>query len=190
MEVKKRADNLVTLKIEYFTEDVNVEYIRHIQKDFNKVFRFTYNRVCENSKYSTKELTALQSKLNNVCLCKSHLKNSAIYKSRAMYASNSINSTRKVIFGGIKNFVNRCQNKIDKEEFVKNKTLPIYSVGERNRRGNRLFKIINSHTIIFAPDKEHIIQLHLKNVGKNREKQLLRLIELQQIKYIPITYET
>lgn len=187
--MKNRTENLVTLKIEYSIEDMNIEYIRYVQNDFNKVLRFTYNRVCENSKYSTKELTALQSKLNNVGLCKSHLKNSAIYKSRAMYASNSINGIQKVIFGGIKNFVNRCQHKIGKEEFVKNKTLPIYSIGQCDYHGNRLFKIVGSHTIIFKPDREHHIQLNLKNVGKNREKQLLRLMELQQIKCIPITYE-
>lgn len=187
--MKKRTENLVTLKIEYSTEDMNIEYIRHVQNDFNKVLRFTYNRVCENSKYSTKELTALQSKLNNVGLCKSHLKNSAIYKSRAMYASNSINGIQKVIFGGRKSFIDRCNHKINLDEFAKVRMLPIYSVGERNHHGNRLFEIVDVHTIIFKPDREHHIQLNLKNVGKNREKQLLRLIELQNAGCIPITYE-
>ena len=185
---QKLADNLVTLKIEYSTDDANLGYICCIQNDFNKVLRFTYNRLCENSKYSTKELTSLQSKLNNVDFCKSHLKNSAIYKGRGIYTVNKMSNTKKAIFGGRKNFIDRCNHKISKDEFIKNKTFPIYSVGERNRRGNRLFKIIGSHTVIFTPDKDHHIQLNLKNVGKNREEKLLKLMELQQAKYISITY--
>lgn len=187
--MKKRTENLVTLKIEYSTEDMNIEYIRHVQNDFNKVLRFTYNRLCENSKYSTKELTLLQSKLNNIGFCKSHLKNSAIYKSREMCMLNNIKGAQKVIFGGRKNFIDRCQHKLSREEFSKERLLAIYSIGQCNCHGNRLFKIVGSHTIIFKPDREHHIQLNLKNVGKNREKQLLRLMELRQIKCIPITYE-
>lgn len=187
--MKKNTENLVTLKIEYYTEDVNIEHIRHVQKDFNKVLRFTYNRLCENNKYSTKELTSLQSRLNNINLCKSHLKNSAIYKSREICILNNIKGSQKVIFGGRKNFIDRCQHKVSREEFSKERLLAIYSIGQCNYHGNRLFKIIDSHTIIFKPDRTHHIQLNLKNVGKNREKQLLRLIELQNSNCIPITYE-
>lgn len=99
------AENLITFKIEYSTEDTNLEYICRVQKDFNKVLRFTYNRLCENNKYSTKELTSLQSMLNNIDFCKSHLKNSAIYKSREIYIVNKMSNTKKVIFGGRKNFI-------------------------------------------------------------------------------------
>ena len=41
-----------------------------------------------NPKYSTKELTAFQSKLQNIDSCKSHLKNSAIYNSKEIYNKN------------------------------------------------------------------------------------------------------
>ena len=189
IELEKNMKNLVTLKIEYTTEDVNIEYIWHIQKDFNKVLRFTYNRLCENSKYSTKELTAFQANLNNVDGCKSHLKCSTIHKSKELYAINKASNPQKVIFGGRKNFTDRCQHKVSTEEFVKNRTRPIYSIGQGNRHGNRLFRIMDEHTIIFNPDRKHHIQLNLKNVGKNREKQLLKLLELQNVGCIPITYE-
>lgn len=185
----KNTKNFVTLKIEYATEDVNIEYIWHLQKDFNKVLRFTYNRLCENSEYSTKELTAFQANLNNVNGCKSHLKCSAIYKSRELYAINKVSNPQKVIFGGRKNFIDRCQHKISKEEFAKNRTRPICSIGQSNRHGNRLFKIIDLHTILFKPDSEHHIQLHLNNVGKNRENQLCKLIELQNSNCVSLTYE-
>lgn len=181
--------NLITLKINYFTDVTSLEYVRHIQKDFNKVLRITYNRICENSKYSTKELTTFQTNLNNVRGCKSHLKSSAICKGKELYTVASGSNPQKVIFGGRKNFIDRCQNKINRDEFVKRRMFPIYSVGQCNKHGNRLFKIVDSHTIIFKPDREHHIQLNLKNVGKNREKQLLRLIKLQKENCIPITYE-
>ena len=94
-----------------------------------------------------------------------------------------------MVFGGRENFINRCQNKISYEKFAERRVFPIYSVGQCNCHGNRLFKIVDSHTIVFKPDRKHHIQLTLKNVGKNREEQLLKLIELQKANGIPITYE-
>lgn len=187
--MKGKNKNPITLKIEYSTDADSVLHIKHIQENFNKVLRFTYNRVCENSKYSTTELILFQARLNNIGGCKSHLKGSAIFKSREIYAINKGANPQKAIFGGRKNFIERCQHKISREEFIKNRTHPIYSIGQRYRHGNVLFKIIDTHTIISKPDREHHIQLNLKNVGKNREKQLLKLLELQNMSCIPITYE-
>lgn len=85
LNVGKLKRNLVTLKIKYTTDEVSLKYIEYVQNDFNKVLRVTYNRICENSEYSTKELTTFQTKLNNVDGCKSHLKSSSIYKSREIY---------------------------------------------------------------------------------------------------------
>ena len=188
MRVKGKNKKPITLKIEYSTDAEGALHIKHIQENFNKVLRFTYNRVCENSNYSTKELTLFQARLNNIGGCNSHLKNSAIYKCREIFARHS-NNVKKVIFGGRDNFIARCQHKISREEFIKNRLSPIYSVGQCDRHGNRLFKIIDTRTIIFKPDRMHHIQLNLKNIGRNREKQLLRLIELQKENCIPITYE-
>ena len=189
LNVRKLKRNLVTLKIKYTTDEVSLKYIEYVQNDFNKVLRVTYNRICENSEYTTKELTAFQSKLNNVDGCKSHLKSSSIYKSREIYIVSRKSNPQKAIFGGRKNFINRCQSKISHEEFAKKRVFPIHSIGQCNCHGNRLFKIVDYHTVIFKPDRRHHIQLNLRNIGKNREKQLLKLIELQNTNCIPITYE-
>ena len=188
MKVKGKNKNPITLKIEYSTDADSALHIKRIQENFNKVLRFTYNRVCENNKYSTKELTLFQARLNNIGGCNSHLKNSAIYKCREIFACHSDN-VKKVIFGGRDKFNARCQHKISREEFLKKRFLPIYSVGQCDYHGNRLFKIIDTHTLIFKPDREHRITLNLKNVGKNRKEQLLSLIKLQKEKCISITYE-
>lgn len=187
--MKKKNENPITLKIKYSTDELSLGYIFHVREDYNKVLRFTYNRLVDNPKASTKELTAFQSKLQNVDSCKSHLKNSSIYNSKEIYNQNKDNDPQKVIFGGRKNFINRCKLNISKEEFVEKRTLPIYSVGESNQHGNRLFKIVDTNTIIFKPDKNHHIQLNLENVGKNRKKMLLKLIELQKANTISLTYQ-
>lgn len=187
--MRKKNRNLLTMKIKYSTDKTNLDYIYHIREDFNKILRFTYNRIVDNPKYSTKELTAFQSELNHIDDCKSHLKNSAIYKSKEIYNKNKNNNPQNVIFGGRKNFINRCKLKISKEEYIEKRTLPIYSVGESNARSNRLFKIIDTETVIFKPDRHHHIQLNLEKVGQNRKKTLLKLIELQNISCTPLTYE-
>lgn len=187
--MKKKCKNLITMKIKYSTNKTNLDYIFKTRENFNKVLRFTYNRIIDNPKYSTKELTAFQSKLNHVEGCKSHLKNSAIYKSKEIYNKNKNNNPQSVIFGGQKNFINRCKLKISREEYIEKRTPPIYSIGESNQHSNRLFKIVDVDTIIFKPDKQHHIQLNLKQVGQNRKKTLLKLIRLQNANCVPLTYE-
>ena len=187
--MRKKNENPITLKIKYSTDELSLGYIFHVREDYNKVLRFTYNRLVDNPKYSTKELTTFQSKLQNVDSCKSHLKNSAIYNSKEIYNKNKDDNPQKIIFGGRKNFINRCKLNISKEEFIEKRTLPIYSIGESNQSGNRLFKIIGTNTILFKPDKQHHFTLNLENVGKNRKKILLTLIELQKAKCISLTYQ-
>ena len=77
------------------------------------------------------------------------------------------NTERSVIFGGKTNFIKRCLNKISKEEFLKKRFLPIYSVGEANYKGNRLFEIKDKTEILFKPDKK---QPHNSKSQRHRQK--------------------
>ena len=147
--------------------------------------KFTYNRLVENSEISTKELTSLQKGMKHSPEINSHLYNSAIYDARSIVSKND----KPIIFGGKKNFIKRCQHKITKEEFNEKRLLPLSSVGEAVRNGNRLFSIVDSSSIMFKPDRKHHYTLNLINVGMNREKTLEKLIELQNSKAIPITYK-
>lgn len=104
MRTQRNTGKQITLKIKYLTDEAGLEYIHYVQKDFNKVLRFTYNRICENDKYSTKELTVLQSNLNNVKECKSHLKSSAIYKCREIYSITGGSNHQKSYFWWKKKF--------------------------------------------------------------------------------------
>ena len=108
--MKNNEINQITLKIKYSTDEQSKTRILEYIKNYNNVLRFTYNRLHENKDLKTKEITVLQKSMNNVFV-DSHFKNSAIFDSKSLLRNE------KVIFGGKKLFIDRCQNKISKEEF-------------------------------------------------------------------------
>ena len=172
--------NIITMKIKYNTTETNKTLILSYIKNYNNVLRFTYNRIQEGIK-ETKDLTEKQKVMNNIFV-DSHFKNSAIYEAKAF-------NEKKTIFGGKNLFVERCQNKISKEDFAIKKLMPLYSVGEANQRGNRKFLILDNTKILFKPNRSDRSELNLESVGKNYKKVLNKLIELQKIKKIAITYK-
>lgn len=172
--------NIITLKIKYAVQtDYEYDQVISCIKNYNNVLRFTYNRVQDGVK-STKDLTKLQGNLNNIFI-DSHFLNSAIFEAKSFQKS-------KLIFGGKKLFIDRCKNKISKEEFKVKKLLPIYSVGEAGKKGNRKFTILSEDVILFKPNKFTHINLNLLNQGINYKKKLRKLLSLQESKQISITY--
>lgn len=173
-----------TLKIKYTSSDKI--RIKDIRRQYSSTLKFTFNRVKDNrGKISTKHLTEIQKNINNVPLIDSHFKNSAIYESKAIYSSRK---NEKVIFRK-SNFLDRTKGKISKEEFKENKYLPICSVGEADKKGNRKFKIISESLIIFKVNRNLHIDLNLCNLNSNYRKELLQLIVAQNNKSLPITYK-
>ncbi len=116
--------NIITLKLKYSTDENSKTRILEYIKNYNNVLHFTYNRLHENKDLKTKEITVLQKTMKNIFV-DSHFKNSAIFDSKSLLGNE------KVIFGGKKLFIDRCQNKISKEEFQLKKLRPIYSVGKQ-----------------------------------------------------------
>lgn len=181
--MKNKQNNLITWKIEFTCESD----LFNIINEYNKVLRFTYNRLIENSDLSTKELFAIQKTMNKSDLIGSHLCNSAIYDAKAIIEHSD--NGKAIIFGGKKLFIKRCQCKIDKETFLRKRLSPLYSVGEANQTGNRLFTIIDESTVLFKLNRNNRYELKLHNLGKNRTKQIKKLIDLQNNKAIAITYK-
>ena len=103
--MKNNEINQITLKIKYSTDEQSKTRILEYIKNYNNVLRFTYNRLHGNKDLKTKEITVLQKSMNNVFV-DSHFKNSAIFDSKSLLRNE------KVIFGGKKLFIDRCQNKI------------------------------------------------------------------------------
>lgn len=156
--------NRITLKFKYSTDEQSKSRILEYIKNYNNILRFTYNRLHENEKLSTKEITALQKAMNNIFV-DYHFKNSAIYDSKTLLRFD------KVIFGGKKLFIDRCQNKISKEEFQLKKLRPIYSVGQSDRK--RKFSIITHNHIVFKPNQNENfvmedLSIHAKDNGKGK----------------------
>lgn len=174
-------ENNITLKIKYHSQYKSriIEYIQN----YNNVVRFTYNRLLENNSLKTKELTELQKTMNNIFI-DSHFKNSAIFESKSL-----INKNKKIIFGGKKLFFERMNNKLTKEDYRKQKLIPLCSIGEASKKGNRKFKIENENYILFKPTKNEHFILELESVGKNYRSYLNKLINLQENKDISLTYK-
>lgn len=171
----------VTLKIEYSCDKSLIDVI----KEYNHVLRFTYNRIFERPDLKRSEITSLQKGLNNCDLIKSHLRNSAVYDAKALVSR----SKKPIVFGGKQLFEKLRNEKISKEEFKTKRLSPITSIGQANVKGNRLFKIIDNKTIEFRLDKDNHYTLNLQSVGKNRSKELDKLITLQNSKKVAITYK-
>ena len=173
--------NIITLKIKYSTDENSKTRILEYIKNYNNVLHFTYNRLHENDRLKTKEITELQKSMNNIFI-DSHFKNSAIYDSKMLLRFD------KVIFGGKKLFIDRCQNKISKDKFQLKKLRPIYSVGESDKKGNRKFSIITENHIIFKPNKYEHFLLEI-NPSRNYQKHLIQLSQLSNQKKIPIDFK-
>lgn len=174
-------ENLVTYKFRYSCD----KDLLNIIKEYNSVLRFTYNRLVDNPKYRTAEITQMQKFLNNCDLIGSYLRCSAIFDAKSLIS----NSDKKVIFGGKKLFFDRCKNKISKEDFRKKKLRPIICVGEACKGGNRLFKIVDESTVEFRLNRNNHFTLNLNDVCKNRKKELEKLIKLQNSNSVSITYK-
>ena len=179
--MSENDSNIITLKVKYSTDENSKSRILEYIKNYNNVLHFTYNRLHENKDLKTKEITILQKIMNNIFV-DSHFKNSAIFDSKTLLHND------KVIFGGKKLFIDRCQNKISKEEFQIKKLRPIYSVGESPRKGNRKFSIVTENHIIFKPTREEHFLLEI-NPSKNYQKYLIQLLQLSNEKKIPIDFK-
>ena len=179
--MSENDSNIITLKLKYSTDENSKSRILEYIKNYNNVLHFTYNRLHENKDLKTKEITVLQKTMNNIFV-DSHFKNSAIFDSKSLLRNE------KVIFGGKKLFIDRCQNKISKEEFKIKKLRPIYSVGESPRKGNRKFSIITENHIIFKPNKNEHFLLEI-NPSKNYQKYLIQLSQLSNERKISIDFK-
>lgn len=171
--------NLITRKIKYSCNNDLLPVINQ----YNSVLRYTYNRLMENPKLKTSEITTLQRSLNNVDLICSHLKNSAIYDAKSLV------SDKPIVFGGKYLFNQRCQHKISKEEFKLSRLRPLNCVGEACKKANRLFKIIDTQTIQFNLNRNQHYTLKLDKVCSKWKKELEQLIKLQNRCSVAITYK-
>ena len=175
---------MITLKIKYTTTENGLNLIKEYRKQYSSVLHYAYNRRYEGD--SEKETEHQLNSLNNIPLIKSYLKRCATKHATQLIKTDE----RKRIFGGKKNFIDRCKEKISRDEFLVKCLSNLFIIGEANQHGNRMFVInedLNSFT--FKPTRKDIFILNICGRYKRYKCTLNKLYYLQQDKQIPITYE-
>lgn len=175
---------MVTLKIKYTTTEDGLNLIKEYRKQYSSVLHFAYNRRYEgvNEKETEKQLNSL----NNMPLIQSYLKRCAVKHATQLIETDD----KKRIFGGKKNFIDRCKGKLSRDEFLQKRLSNLYIIGEANKYCNRFIMINDDlESFTFKPTRKDKISLIINGAYKRYKSVLNKLYHLQQDKQIPITYE-
>ena len=176
---------MITLKIKYTTTEDGLNLIKEYRKQYSSVLHYAYNRRYEG--VSEKNIEHQISLLNNIPLIKSYLKRCAVKNATQLIKDGD---KKQLIFGGKKNFIDRCKGKITKDEFLNKRLSKLFIIGEANQHGNR-FIVINDdlESFTFKPTIKDRIVLSIDGRYKRYKSILNKLYHLQQDKGISITYE-
>ena len=177
---------MITLKLKYRLKDEQDMYlIRDYQIQYSSCLHFLYNRISDNPSITEKELRLLYDSVNNCSLINKWLFQCAIGEAKQIYKSHGT----KVIFGGKSNYIKRNKLDITKKEYKAKRISPVYSIGEADKLGNRMFRLKPGNILTFQPDRLHHIDLELVGLRKHRQIIISKLIELANQKKVTITYK-
>ena len=176
---------MITLKIKYTTTEDGLNLIKAYRKQYSSVLHYAYNRRYEG--VSEKEIEYQINSLNNIPLIKSYLKRCAVKNSTQLIKDGD---NKQLIFGGRKNFIDRCKGKITKDEFLNKRLSKLFIIGEANKHSNRMV-VINDDLLSFTfkPTLKDKITLSIDGRYKRYKSTLNKLYHLQQDKQISITYQ-
>ena len=144
-------------------------------RTYNSVVHFAYNRFHDDSSAKEKDV---RSQVNQLVKGKlnSWLLQCAIKEGKSIQERNE---SKKVIFGGKSLYKRYLRGFICKEEFDKQRQLPISSQGEMLRKGNRMFDFhFDNQSLVFKVSKEKHIDIQLGHIHRNLQKELNKLNEL------------
>ena len=144
-------------------------------RTYNSVVHFAYNRFHDNSSIKEKDV---RSQVNQLFKGKlnSWLLQCAIKEGKSIQERNG---NKKVIFGGKLLYRRYLRKLIDKEEFSKQRQIPISSQGEMLQKGNRMFDFhFDNQSLVFKISKEKHIDIQLGHIHRNLQKELNKLNEL------------
>jgi len=170
---------MITIKLPYKSDQNFQDKLYILRKEYSSLVRYSYNRFLDG--FSEKMIRDSFINLNNINDLDAHTKQCIILEAKGI---KEISGDKKVIFGGKNNFILRLKNKITKESFNEKRLLPLTIYGEKNRYGNRLFKlnIIDNQEIIFKYKCKEHFNLKLPNLRTNYKKLLYKLQELNENK--------
>ena len=160
-----------TIKLKIMNNvDLNYEL-----KTYNSIVHFAYNRFHDDTSIKEKDV---RSQVNQLFKGKlnSWLLQCAIKDGKAIQERNN---NKKVIFGGKTLYKRYLRKLINKDEFNKQKQIPISSQGEMLHKGNRMFDFnFDKQLLIFKVSKDKHINIQLGNIHKRLQKELNKLNEL------------
>ena len=160
-----------TIKLKIMNSiDLNCEL-----KTYNSVVHFAYNRFHDDSLVKEKDV---RSQVNQLFKGKlnSWLLQCAIKEGKSIQERCC---NKKVIFGGKSLYKRYLRKLINKEDFDKQRQLPISSQGEMLQRGNRMFDFhFDNQSLVFKISKEKHIDIQLGHIHRNLQKELNKLNEL------------
>ena len=144
-------------------------------KTYNSVVHFAYNRFHDDSSVKEKDVRSQVNKLFKGKL-NSWLLQCAIKEGKSIQERNE---SKKVIFGGKSLYRRYLRKLINKEEFDKQRQLPISSQGEMLQKGNRMFDFhFDNQLLVFKISKKKHIEIQLGNIHRTLQKELNKLNEL------------
>ncbi len=142
---------------------------------YNSVVHFAYNRFHDDNSVKEKDVRSQVNKLFKGKL-NSWLLQCAIKDGKSIQERNQ---NKKIIFGGKSLYKRYLRKLINKEEFNKQRQLPISSQGEMLRKGNRMFDFhFDNQSLVFKVSKKKHVDIQLGNIHRNLQKELNKLNEL------------
>ena len=167
------------------TTEGGLNLIKEYRKQYSSVLHYAYNRRYEG--ISEKNIEHQINLLNNIPLIKSYLKRCAVKNATQLIKDGD---NKQLIFGGKKNFIDRCKCKIKRDEFLNKRLSNLYIIGEVNYHGNRFININEDlESFIFKPTRKDKLILTIDGRYKRYKPILNKLYHLQNDKQISITYE-
>jgi len=173
---------MITLKIAYKTEEQNLKFIQDLQRQYTICLKVIYKYTKQGlSKKQTKELLL---NYNNIdfMLGNSWFMASLFYDVKPLLQFDNVCFKKTYLY-------KRDRNIISKDKWKIKKNLPICSLGDTRVHSNRFFQFTDINNLLFKPDKQHHINLQLRNIGKNRISDINKLIEIQKNCFAPICYK-
>ena len=182
-----------TIKLKIMNSiDLNYEL-----RTYNSVVHFAYNRFHDDSSVKEKDVRFQVNQLFKGTL-NSWLLQCAIKEGKSIQERSE---SKKVIFGGKSLYRRYLRKLINKEEFDKQRQLPISNQGEMLQKGNRMFDFhLDNQSLVFKVTRDKHIDIQLGHIHRNLQKELNKLNELCYSKkatvsiklnkdYIWITYD-
>ena len=147
---------------------------------YSSAVRLAFNRYQD--RLSEKEVYASVSKCFDF---NCWLVQSAVYDGNALFKANG---DKRVLFGGKWNLKQYLKGLITKEHFKYNRLLPLCSVGETAKFGNRLINFdLPNNRIVYKPSRGIHKEIRFCPVKKKLANELAKVQELASQKKMPIT---